>query len=101
MSDFFGTWILPSSSPKGKIDVESVIAEQDGEVTVTMNSSIMVGTVSDVVIDGDTLTGVLKMTKPLTITSQLTYELTSPTTLNATVKSRLMPAQRMVGTKQT
>lgn len=99
MSDFYGTWNVLQNSPMGKAEMTLKVSDEGGTPSVSIESRMVEGDVVDVKIDGDVLTAVQKLRKPMPGDVDLTLKLTSPTTFEGAVKSKFFPALSMAGTK--
>lgn len=99
MSDFYGTWTVSQNSPMGKVDMTMKIWDEAGSPAVSVESKIVDGDVVDVKIDGEVLTAVQKLRKPMPGEVDLTLTLTSPTTFDGMAKSKFFPSLSMAGTK--
>lgn len=99
MSDFYGTWTVLQNTPMGKMEMQVTIADDNGSPAVAATSKMVRGDVVDASIEGDTLTAVQKLTKPIPAEVNLTFTLTSPTTFEGTAKSKMFPPFTLNGSK--
>lgn len=100
MSDFYGSWSIVQDTPMGKLEMILTIWDNAGVPAATMTSKKIDGDLKDVKIEGDVFTAAQKLRKPVPVTVEITIKLTSPTTIEGTVKSSFFN-QKLTGDKVT
>jgi hypothetical protein len=100
MTTFAGSWNVVIDTPIGKMDAIFDITDEGGAIGGTARSGDEVVEIRDAVADGDRLTWLQDVTKPMKLT--LKFDVTvDGDSMTGTSKAAIFPASKLSGTRAT
>lgn len=101
MNTWLGTWDVKQVSIVGTFVMDMIVTESDGVVNVDFESPQVVCTVSDIAVNGETLTLITHLTKPLKGKAEVELTLADPDSFAGTGKIRFLPASKFTGVRRS
>jgi len=100
MNKWIGTWDVEQSSLVGTFVMDMIVTENAGTLDVVFESPQVVATVSNVASNGETLTMITHLTKPLKGKAELELTLSGPDSFGGTGKIKFLPASKFTGVRR-
>ncbi len=100
MSTWLGTWDVEQKAIVGTFVMEMIVTETEGSYDVAFNSERVEATVSDIIIDGDSLSLITHLTKPLKGKARVDLTLTGPDSFEGSGKIKLLPNSSFRGVRR-
>lgn len=98
MTTFAGSWDVTIETPIGKMAVVFDISEENGVISGTARSGDEVVDIREAVADGDRLTWLQNVQKPMKLT--LKFDVTvDGDSMTGTSKAAIFPASKLYGTR--
>jgi hypothetical protein len=100
MTTFAGSWDVIIDTPIGKIPAVFDFSEESGAITGTARSGDEVVEIREALADGDRLTWLQDVTKPMKLT--LKFDVTvDGDSMTGTSKAAIFPASHLTGTRSS
>lgn len=100
MNNWVGTWAVEQSSIVGTFVMDMIVTEEAGVVDVSFDSPQVVATMSDIVCDGDSLSMITHLTKPLRGKADVALSLADPNSFAGTGKIKFLPTSKFTGVRR-
>lgn len=101
MSNWIGSWNVEQSSMVGTFKMDMIVTENGDTVDVEFVSPQVVCTLSDIVADGDKLTMMIQLVKPIKGKSDAELTLEGADAFSGTGKMKFLPASKFKGVRKS
>jgi len=100
MSTWIGTWDVDQKTVVGTFKMDMIVRDSGGGLSVDFESDKVVATVTDVRVDGDSLTIETDLKKPMKAHAVMELKLTGSDSFDGAGKIKFMPNSSFKGVRK-